>query len=102
LLIALTEISRAKAPNDSPNSPLKSVCVAREIGIKWVDASASSLYSAEAVVIALQAGYMVQATAGRQSQDVVVVQYSSLVSSAENQQVTNGEQSKLAQQIKQV
>ncbi len=45
---------------------------------------------------------MVQATAGRQSQDVVVVQYSSLVSSAENQQVTNGEQSKLAQQIKQV
>ena len=45
---------------------------------------------------------MVQETAGRQSQDVVVVQYSSLVSSAEDQQVTNGEQSTLAQQIEQV
>jgi len=56
----------------------------------------------EPVVRALQAGYMVQETAGRQSQDVVVVQYSSLVSSAENQQVTNGEQSTLAQQIEQV
>ena len=45
---------------------------------------------------------MVRETAGRQSQDVVVVQYSSLVSSAENQQVKNGEQSRLAQQIEQV
>lgn len=44
---------------------------------------------------------MVRETAGRQSQDVVVVQYSSLVSSAENQQVKKGEQSRLAQQIEQ-
>ena len=56
----------------------------------------------EPAVRALQAGYMVQETAGRQSQDVVVVQYSSLVSSAENQQVKKGEQSRLAQQIEQV
>lgn len=56
----------------------------------------------EPAVRALQAGYMVQETAGRQSQDVVLVQYSSLVSSAENQQVTIGEQSTLAQQIEQV
>jgi len=45
---------------------------------------------------------MVQETAGRPSQDVVVVQYSSLVISAENQQVTSGAQSRLAQQIEQV